>query len=164
MFWIFFRMLAVNSVSDFVVLSLLGSVVSACTKHSGQKLLPVVVRRLKNQIDRARDVTESEKHRIHMPKFLLVVTWSSHDHHVIIWTNQSLADILQLSPYVSVKLIHVDRSDLKMLMPPDLNTGVCDIKTEPITAHLVILPSPHLWSNISLSTDQSDTFVEMLHQ
>ena len=50
----------------------------------------------------------------------------SHNHHVIIWTNQSLTDVLRLSPYVNVKLSHFDHSDQKMLMPPDLNMGVCD--------------------------------------
>ena len=46
-------------------------------EHSGQKLFPVVVRRLSDQIDIARVVTESEKHRFHMPKILLVVMWGS---------------------------------------------------------------------------------------
>ena len=58
------------------------------------------------------------------------------DHHVIIWTNQSLPDILWLSPPVSAKLIHVDRSDWKMLMTPDLNIEICDTKMEPIAAQL----------------------------
>ena len=43
------------------------------------------------------------------------------------WTNQSPADVLRLSPYV--KFIHVDRSGRKMPMPPDLNTRVRDTKT-----------------------------------
>ena len=46
---------------------------SACAEYSGQKLLPVVVRRLWNQIDRARVVTETEKHGIHVPFFFLLV-------------------------------------------------------------------------------------------
>ena len=50
---------------------------SACAEHSGQKLLPVVVRRLWNQLDRARVVTLSGKHGIQVPKFLLVVIWIS---------------------------------------------------------------------------------------
>ena len=58
-----------------------------------------------------------------------VVTRSSRDHHLIIWTNQSPADVLQLSPCVSVKLIHVDRGDRKMSITPGLNTGVRDTKT-----------------------------------
>ena len=33
-------------------------------------------------------------------------------------------------------------------MPPDLNTGVCDAKTEPMAAQLVILPTPYLWLDI----------------
>ena len=37
-----------------------------CAEHSGQKLLPVVVYRLWNQLNRARVVTESEKHKIHL--------------------------------------------------------------------------------------------------
>ena len=59
-----------------------------------------------------------------MPRCLL-----SRDHHVIIWTNQGPADVLRLSPCVNVKLIHVDRSDRKMSMPSDLETGVRDTKT-----------------------------------
>ena len=47
---------------------------------------------------------------------------------------------LRLSPCVNVKLIHVDRSDRKMSMLPDLNTGVRDAKTEPIAVQLAILP------------------------
>ena len=71
----------------------------------------------------------------------------SHD-HVIIWTNQSSADFVQLFQLVNVKLIHIDHSNWKMLMPPDLNTGVCDAKTEPMAAQLVILPTPYLWLDI----------------
>ena len=40
-------------------------------------------------------------------------------YHVIIWTNKSPADVLRLSPRADVKLIHVDRSDLKLSMSPD---------------------------------------------
>ena len=40
---------------------------------------------------------------------------------------------------------HVDRSDRKMSMPPDLKTEVRDAKTEPIGAQLAILASPYLW-------------------
>ena len=47
-------------------MSLLGSVVV----HSSQKLLPVVVRRLWNQ-NRAKAVTEREKHGMHVLKFSL---------------------------------------------------------------------------------------------
>ena len=36
---------------------------------------------------------------------------------------------MQLSPSVIIKLIHVDRSDRKMSMAPNLNTGVRDTKT-----------------------------------
>ena len=71
--------------------------------------------------------------------FVLVVMWMSHD-HVVIWTNQNLADVLHLSPCINVKLIHVDRSKRKMLILPDLNMGVCDTKSEPIAAQLAILP------------------------
>ena len=39
----------------------------------------------------------------------------SHDQRVILWTNQSLAHILRLSP--CIKLIHVDHNNQKMLMP-----------------------------------------------
>ena len=70
---------------------------------------------------------------------------------MIIWTNQSPADVLWLSPRVNVKLIHVDRSDRKMSMPPDLNTGVRDIKTEPIAALLATLSSPYPWVDSSLA-------------
>ena len=42
--------------------------------------------------------------------------------------------------HVSVKLIHVDRSDWTMSMLPNLNTGVCDTKTEPNAAQLPTLP------------------------
>ena len=73
-----------------------------------------------------------------------VVTWSSRDHNVIIWTNQSVVDVLRLSPRVNAKLTHVDRSDRKMFMPQDLNTGVGDTTTEPIAAQLTILPPPYL--------------------
>ena len=55
---------------------------------------------------------------------VFVVTWLLHDHHVIIWANQSSADVLRLSPCVNVKLIHDNRGDRKMSMPPDLNMGV----------------------------------------
>ena len=51
------------------VQSLLESVIA----YNSQKLLPVVVCRFWNQNNRARGVTESEKHGIHMPKILLVV-------------------------------------------------------------------------------------------
>ena len=78
----------------------------------------------------------------------------SHNHHVIVWTNQSQADVLQsradvlrLSPCVIVKLNHVDCSTWKMLMPPTLNTGFHNTKTEPIAAQLAILPPPYLWLN-----------------
>ena len=46
--------------------------------------------------------------------------------------------------HVNVKLIQVDHCDRKMLMPVDLNNGVCDTKTEPTAAQLAILPSPYL--------------------
>ena len=49
---------------------------------------------------------------------------SSRDHFVIIWTNQSPAEVLRLSPYVNVKLTHVNLCDQKMSMRPDLTTGV----------------------------------------
>ena len=48
---------------------------STCVEHSSHKLLPVVVCRLWNQNNSARVVTEKEKHRIHLPKILLVVMW-----------------------------------------------------------------------------------------
>ena len=67
----------------------------------------------------------------------------SRDNHVIIWTSQSPADVLLLFPRVNVKLIHVDRSDRKMSMPPDLNTGVRNAKTEPIATQFAILPPPY---------------------
>ena len=130
-----------------------------------------------NQIDIARIVTEREKLKIHMPKYLLVIIWGgwtcvlsfvcwtcsekwfgpaqelhqltpqrllSYGHHAIIWTNQSPAYVLPLSLCVSVKLIHVDRSDRKISMPPDLNTGVRNAKTEPIATQFAILPPPYL--------------------
>ena len=53
----------------------------------------------------------------------VVVTWSSSDHRVIIWTNQSPADVLRLYACVSVKLIYADRSDRKLSMPPDTKTA-----------------------------------------
>ena len=59
---------------------------------------------------------------------------------MIIWTSQNLADILQLFPRANIEQIHVDGSDRKMLMPPDLNTGVCSTKIEPTAARLAILP------------------------
>ena len=73
-----------------------------------------------------------------------VVTWSSRDHHVIIWISQNPADFLRLSPCVNVKLIHVDRSDRKMSMPPDLNTEVHSTKTQPIAAQLATFPPLYL--------------------
>ena len=73
-----------------------------------------------------------------------VVTWSSHDHHLIIWTNETPADVLLLSPRVNCKFIHVDRSDRKMSMPPELNTEVFDIKTEPIATQFAIRSPPYL--------------------
>ena len=75
-----------------------------------------------------------------------VVTWSSRNHHVTVWTNQSSADLLQLSTCFNVKLIYVDHSDQKVLIlvPPDMHTGVHDTKTEPIAAQLAILPPPYL--------------------
>ena len=48
-----------------------------------------------------------------------------------------------LSPCVNVKLIHVELSDWKMSIPPDLNTGIHDNKTEPIAAQLAILAPLH---------------------
>ena len=68
----------------------------------------------------------------------------SRDRHMAIWTNRSPADVLRPFPCVNVKLIHVDRSDRKMSMSPDLNTGVRDIKTEPIAAQLAIPPQSYL--------------------
>ena len=50
-----------------------------------------------------------------------------------------------------VKLILVDRSNRKMLMPPDFDTRVCDAKTEPVTAQLAILPPPDLCFNAVLN-------------
>ena len=85
----------------------------------------------------------------------VVVTWSSSDHRVIIWTNHSPANVLRLSACVNVKLIHVDRSDRKMSMPQDLNTGVRDTETEPIEAKLAVLPSPYSWINVIASYDGS---------
>ena len=92
---------------------------------------------------------------------VFVVTRSSRDHHVIIWTNQNPPDVLRLSPCVDGKLIHVDRSDRKMSMPPNLNTGVRDTKTEPATAQLVILPPPYICfhqreSEMPFNTDDID--------
>ena len=55
---------------------------AACAEHSGQNLLPVVVCRLSTQIDRARVVTESEKHGSHVPKsffFFLVVIYGANE-------------------------------------------------------------------------------------
>ena len=69
-------------------------------------------------------------------------------------TNQSPAVVLRLSR-VSVKLIHVDRSDWKMSMTPDMNTGVRDTETEPIEAKLAVLPSPYSWINVIASYDGS---------
>ena len=63
---------------------------------------------------------------------------------MVLWTNQSQADVLQLFPCVKVKLIHVNRSDRKMSMPPNLRTGVRDTKTEPIAAQLASLPPQYL--------------------
>ena len=81
------------------------------------------------------------------------LTWPS-------WTNQRLADILRLSPCVNVELIHAYCSD-QMSMPPDLNMGVRETKTEPVTAQLAILPPPYLcqncsypWEAITVSTDR----------
>ena len=59
----------------------------------------------------------------------VLVTRSSRDDPVNIWTNQSPADVLRLLPCVNVKVIHVDRSDRKIPMPPDVNTGIRDTKT-----------------------------------
>ena len=53
---------------------------------------------------------------------------------------------LRLFPCVNVKLIHVDRSDRKMSVLPDWNTGVRENKTEPIAEQLVVLLPPYLWS------------------
>ena len=72
------------------------------------------------------------------------VTRSSCVHHVIIWTNQNQADVLRLSPCVNVKLIHAERSDRKISMPPDLNPGVRDTKTR----QLAILSPPYLCYNV----------------
>ena len=59
---------------------------------------------------------------------------------MIILTNQSPADV----PCVSVKLIHIDHSDRKILTPPDLNWGVCVTKNR---AQLAVLPLPDLWTD-----------------
>ena len=69
----------------------------------------------------------------------VVMRWSR-DRHVIIWTNQSPADALRLSPCVKAKLIHVSLRDQKMSMPPDLNTGIRDTKTEHVATQLAIIP------------------------
>ena len=53
-----------------------------------------------------------------------VVTRSSRDHHVIVWTSQSSAEVPLLSLCVHLKLILADHDDRKMSMLPDLNTGV----------------------------------------
>ena len=66
------------------------------------------------------------------------------DHHMIIWTNPSLADVLQLSPCVNVKHIHVDHSEWKMLMPPDVLIWEFVILKQSIAAKLMILPPPYL--------------------
>ena len=54
---------------------------SAHSEHSGQKLLPVLVRRLWNQIDidRARVVTESVKRGIHLRKFFCEMLRGAHE-------------------------------------------------------------------------------------
>ena len=39
---------------------------------------------------------------------VFVVTWSSRDHQLIVWTNQSLADVLRLSTCDNVNHVHVD--------------------------------------------------------
>lgn len=62
------------------------------------------------------------------------------DRHVIIKANQSPANVLRLSACIGVKLIHVDGSDWKTSMPPDLSGGVHDTRTWPIAAQFVILP------------------------
>ena len=74
---------------------------------------------------------------------------------MIIWTSQSSADVLRLSPCVNVKQIHADRSDWKTSMPLDLDTGIPDTKTEPIAARLAILTPPFL----SLNTVERAFFV-----
>ena len=52
---------------------------SACAGHSGQKLLPVVVRRVLNQIHRVRVVTESNKHGIHVSKVPCYLSYGAHE-------------------------------------------------------------------------------------
>lgn len=84
-----------------------------------------------------------------------VATWSSRDHHMIIWTIQSLADVLRLYLCVYVKLIHVDRSERKISMPLNLYTGVRVTKTEPIAEQWAILPPLYLWINVALTTSVS---------
>ena len=67
---------------------------------SSQKMLLVVVHRLWNQSNRARVISESEKHRIHKQKFLLVVTqgpcsWNwSH-----MWWSVTVASLMWYSVY-----------------------------------------------------------------
>lgn len=70
----------------------------------------------------------------------------AHDDHVIIWTNQSPADVLRLSPCVTVLLIFADPSDGKTLMPPDLNRRVHDTKSSKTE------PSQHGWRSFPLHT------------
>ena len=55
---------------------------------------------------------------------VFVTTRLPHDYHVIVWTDQIPNGVLQLSPCVNVKLVYVDYSDWKMLIPPDLNMVV----------------------------------------
>ena len=86
---------------------------------------------------------------------------SSCDRHVIIWTSESPADFLWLSPCVNVKLIHVDRSDRKMSLPPDLKTGVRDSKTEPVAEKLATLSSPYLYSNKTAPRFCRDTYLQL---
>ena len=54
---------------------------SACAEHSGQTLLPVVVRRfVKSDRQRKSVVNESEKHGINVPKFVLAVIREAKEH------------------------------------------------------------------------------------
>ena len=133
---------------------------TASTEYSSHKLLPVLYccEWIVKSGRQSQSCHWEWKIRSSFAKVLLVVMWGlwtcilrfvswicptcsdqqlglvQYDHHAIIWTSQSPADILQLSTCVNVKFIHADHSECEMLIPPDLSMGVLNTKSEPIAA------------------------------
>ena len=162
------------------VLSLLGSVVHACVRHSDQALFLVVVCRSWDQWDRARAVTDSKRQGIQVPKLVLVVMqgpWTCILSFVC-WTGLTCSDqrfgpvwydhLGPIRDWLTFCVYpHVSMLSSSMLTAATrcqcLQIWIWEFVKlkQPVTAQLAILPPPYLcqncsypWEAITVSTDR----------